>query len=78
MHEIIIFAKDENGAFKKKIREGIQEECNITYKLLPVFIQDIYKCWCDKCNEERDNGCKKTLTIIFDDLEYMFIEHYWD
>ena len=78
MHEIVILAPDENGNYTKRIREGIQEECNITLKLLPCFIQDIYKCWCDKCDEDGDDWCKKTLRVIFDDLEYMFIDHYWD
>lgn len=78
MHEIKIYAKDENGEFKKIIREGIQEECNITIKLLPCFIQEIYKIWCDKCDDDRISECKKILTVIFDDLEYKFIEHYWD
>lgn len=78
MHEIVILAKDENGEFKKRIRDGIKEECNITLKLLPCFIQEIYKTWCDKCENDREDGCKKSLCIEYDDLEYIFIDHYWD
>ena len=78
MHEIVILAKDENGEFKKRIREGIQKECDITLKLLPCFIQEIYKTWCDKCENDREDGCKKSLCIEYDDLEYIFIDHYWD
>lgn len=48
-HEIMIYSSDENGKFTKKIREGIQEKLDITYKLLPPIIQKIYKCWCDEC-----------------------------
>lgn len=78
-NEIVILAKDENGEFKKRIREGTKEECDITYKLLPVFIKEIYKTWCDKCNDDRCwDGCKKSLHIEYDDLEYRFIEHFWD
>lgn len=79
MHEIMIFAKDENGKFTKIVRQGIQEECNITIKLLPCFIQEIYKTWCDKCDYDNyRNFCKKTLRVEYDDLQYIFIEHYWD
>lgn len=74
MNEIVILAKDENGKFTKKIRGGIREECDITFKLLPCFIQEIYKIWCDKCEDDRVS--KKSLHIEYDDLEYIFID--WD
>ena len=76
MLEIKIFAKDENQNFTKIIREGIHKDFDITYKLLPNCIKEIFETWCN--NAPTIEGLKITASIIYDDLEYTFIDHYWD
>lgn len=48
---------------------------NDFYKFAPVIIVKCFDIWAAYSN---CNGTNPTMKIKFDDVEYIFVNHYWD
>lgn len=45
------------------------------YKFAPVTVVNCFKCW-EKYSTQ--DGTNPTMEIKFDEIEYIFVNHYWD
>lgn len=45
------------------------------YKFAPVTVVNCFKCWREFSNID---GTNPTMKIKFDEIEYIFVNHYWD
>lgn len=45
------------------------------YKFAPVIIVNCFNAWAHYSNCD---GTNPSMKIVFDDVEYLFVNHYWD